>query len=339
VMDPSERAGFVQEVAETVVQNIDISSRIARATKDVRRQGRQALMELQTQQRNENKVLAQAVEEHLDRQQKLRDEHEKLKDATEDLVRWLLPWTPGINCPTTEQREGVLPTTFPFAQPYLAFAGNVCGAASYSISLRKADGLGLGLEVTRLEDPPGLRVESIDPDGVVEAWNRRCIGDFPPERIVRPHDVIVGVNGQVTPDDMLKEFETQWVLRLTLVRAGHLQAEQLQASNAGVAAPPRCGNAFLRPDAPEFQPVGESTSATIPPRVLQPRQPSLPAIPEDESEPDTENADAKGKGLGMIADKGILQANNSKVAASTRHHRLAEDAIYCDKENVPRHAR
>merc|ERR1719223_761701 len=165
-------------------------------------------------------VLAQAVEEHLDRQQKLRDEHEKLKDATEDLVRWLLPWTPGINCPTTEQRDGVLPTTFPFAQPYLAFAGNVCGAASYSISLRKADGLGLGLEVTRLEDPPGLRVESIDPAGVVEAWNRRCAGDFSPERIVRPHDVIIAVNGHGMPDVMLKEFETQW-------------AEQLQARAAG----------------------------------------------------------------------------------------------------------
>lgn len=338
-MDPAERAGFVQEVVETVVHNIDINGRIAQATKDVRQQGRQALMELQTQLGDQNKVLAQAVEEHLDRHQKLRDEHEKLKDATEDLVRLLLPWAPGLNCPTNERREGVLPaTTFPFAQPYMAVAGS-SGFASYSISLRKADGLGLGLEVTRLEDPPGLRVESIDPAGVVEAWNRRCIGDFPPERIVRPHDVIIAVNGHGMPDVMLKEFETQWVLRLTLVRGSHLQAEQLQARAAGAAAPPTCGNVFLRPDAPEFQPVGENSSATIAPRVLQPRQPSLPAIPEDEAEPDSENTDAKGKVLGTMADRGLLQPNKSKVASSNWHNRRAEDAIYCDKENVPHHAR
>lgn len=232
-------------------------------------------------------------------------------------------------------------TTFPFALPYMAVAGSA-GFASYNISLRKADGVGLGLEVTRQEDPPGLRVESIDPAGVVEAWNRRCIGDFPPERIVRPHDVIVAVNGHGTSDEMLKEFETQWVLRLTLVRGSHLQADHLQVSTAGVAAPPTCGNAFLRPDAPEFQPVGEGSSATIAeekkPRVLQPRQPSLPAIPEDEAEPDSENADAKGKLIGTIADRDLLQANKSKVTASSWHSRRAEDVIYCDKENIPRHA-
>jgi len=157
--------------------------------------------------------------------------------------------------------------------------------------------------------------------------------------MVRPHDVIIAVNGHGTPDVMLKEFETQWVLRLTLVRGTHLQAEQVQALAAGVAAPLPGGNAFLRPDAPEFQPVGESSSASIVPRVLQPRQPSLPAIPEDEAEPDSENADTKGKVFAANADKLLPQSNKSKVAASSRHTRQTDDAINSDKENIPHHAR
>lgn len=110
------------------------------------------------------------------------------------------------------------------------------------MTLRKADGAQLGLDVKPLDGPKVLLVEGIRPDGAVEAWNRQCVGTNP-ERAIIAGDQIVSVNSvSYEPDKMLEECRDKQLLKLTLVRGEISEHASLS----------------MRADASEFVPkVGE----------------------------------------------------------------------------------
>lgn len=114
----------------------------------------------------------------------------------------------------------------------------------FSMTLRKADGAELGLNVKALDSQKVVLVEGIRADGAVEAWNRQCVSSAHPERAILAGDRIISVNGiSYEPDKMLEECRDKHLLKLTLLR-GDLGTE--------LAAP-----LTLRADASEFVPKGE----------------------------------------------------------------------------------
>lgn len=141
---------------------------------------------------------------------------------------------------------------------------------TFSITLRKADDVSLGLSVKADEkDDRTLLVESILHGGAVESWNQQWSGDASGERVVVAGDRIIKVNaieGDVRK--MLEECTTQRLVKL-LISRGPAGAQVRAAATCGVsparqvdeAAPvsltasdPPTSN--LRKRAPEFVPSG-----------------------------------------------------------------------------------
>lgn len=106
----------------------------------------------------------------------------------------------------------------------------------FTFTLRKADGADLGLNVSHHEDGTALRVESVRPDGAVEAWNRQCAGTAAQEKVVVIGDNIIAVNGiGGDPKKMLDECRDKQLLRITVAR-GPLKSTALRA-DASVFVP------------------------------------------------------------------------------------------------------
>eukprot|EP00929_Paragymnodinium_shiwhaense_P060361 TRINITY_DN30157_c0_g1_i1.p1 TRINITY_DN30157_c0_g1~~TRINITY_DN30157_c0_g1_i1.p1 ORF type:complete len:446 (+),score=105.58 TRINITY_DN30157_c0_g1_i1:83-1339(+) len=108
---------------------------------------------------------------------------------------------------------------------------------SFSIGLRRADNVPLGLEVAGGDDNC-LLVLMVKPNGAVEAWNRQCPGDF---REIRIGDRICKINDAEDVDSMMNECLNKHLLRMTVRRPGAALANE---------PPP------LRADAVEFVPTG-----------------------------------------------------------------------------------
>lgn len=85
--------------------------------------------------------------------------------------------------------------------------------STFSFTVRKGDTAELGLVVA--EHKRGLRVLSITPGGVVEAWNKQCTGSRVC-RVVRAGHMVVEVNGITGSSPMLLELMSRTLLRLTL---------------------------------------------------------------------------------------------------------------------------
>lgn len=110
---------------------------------------------------------------------------------------------------------------------------------SFTITLRRADTIPLGLDVRGDTDGKCLMVEAVRPGGAVEAWNRLSIGDM---RDIKGGDLIISINGVADADSMREECLNKHLLRMTVARCG-----------PGPAAAPR-GGAAMRAEADEFVP-------------------------------------------------------------------------------------
>lgn len=157
-------------------------------------------------------------------------------------------------------------------------------ASLFSITLRKADGVSLGLSVTANEEGKALIVEAIVPGGAVESWNRQFVDDCTGERVVVPGDRIVRVNGiEKDVARMLEACTTQRLVKLLVARgpggtrarmAADGATQQLSArpgcevgaAAQQAAAHPPWPSSALRSKAPEFVPPG------VEPTPLQPHQ-------------------------------------------------------------------
>mmetsp|Transcript_47201 Transcript_47201/g.132732 ORF Transcript_47201/g.132732 Transcript_47201/m.132732 type:complete len:468 (+) Transcript_47201:66-1469(+) len=149
-------------------------------------------------------------------------------------------------------------------------------SGTFSMTLRKADGADLGLNLSNSETDRVLRIEGIRKGGAVEAWNRLAADK--PDKVVNIGDKIVSVNGIADdPDKMLEECKVKQLLKLTIARAGHpLSAVPVtlpaKAGSPAVKAPPASGtptpsaSAFgspttLRADASVFVPQAPAAGA------------------------------------------------------------------------------
>ena len=174
------------------------------------------------------------------------------------------------------------------------------GCGTFSITLRKADEVSLGLSVNAdEEESKALIVEAVLAGGAVESWNRQCIGDGTGERVVIPGDRIVKVNG-IDNDvkKMLEECTRQRLVKLHIARnthnacaspsrpsstAGAAQALTPARQTAGAAAQEAVDNvtpekSVLRKKAPEFVPSGpdapplkQTRHLAAPPGLFLPR--------------------------------------------------------------------
>jgi len=130
--------------------------------------------------------------------------------------------------------------------PVSPFVGQPPGS-SFSITLRKADGTELGLNVSHNEFDQALKVDGVRGNGAVEAWNKQCLGSSAADRAVLPGDRITSVNGiTCEPAKMLAECRDRMLLRLTVVRGADRSAAGLLGGGCHMS---------LRADASVFVPT------------------------------------------------------------------------------------
>lgn len=94
------------------------------------------------------------------------------------------------------------------------------GLSPISITLRRVEGVPLGLEVRPYDcealNLRCLHVDKIRPGGMADAWNRSCGENN--TRELRPGDRLISVNGATIPEDMRTECATRYCLKLEILR-------------------------------------------------------------------------------------------------------------------------
>lgn len=123
-------------------------------------------------------------------------------------------------------------------------------APTFSLTLRRADNVPLGLDVVGESDTDCLIVEDIRLGGAVEAWNRQCHGD---SREIRRGDRITMINGAKDAETMQDECLNKHLLRMSVVRPDENAAARPPTS-AAISAAAATGNGGLRAEASEFVP-------------------------------------------------------------------------------------
>lgn len=139
--------------------------------------------------------------------------------------------------------------------------GSTSPAPSFTLTLRRADNVSLGLDVRGQSGSSYLVVEAVRPGGAIEAWNRQCAGDT---REIRVGDHITVINGVEEADGMREECLTKHLLKMTVERVPDAPGEQ---PSGGIAQPQQQDSATgLRADADEFVPQGWARGPSAPPR-------------------------------------------------------------------------
>jgi len=146
------------------------------------------------------------------------------------------------------------------AAPVSKSTSGLAAAPTFTLTLRRADQVPLGLEVQGESGASCLTVSSIRPGGAVEAWNRQCAGD---SREIGPGDRIIGINGADNADSMRLECLTKHLLKITVQRSSSQHASQEEAADEGSdaaasvavsAAEAALGESGMRAEANEFVP-------------------------------------------------------------------------------------
>lgn len=121
-----------------------------------------------------------------------------------------------------------LPTSFAPVTPVGAHA-----APSFTLTLRRADNVPLGLDVRGESGESFLIVDTVRPGGAVEAWNRQCAGD---SREIRQGDRIIMINSAEDADAMREECLTKHLLKMTVLRGVPSVAPPISPTLAAAAA-------------------------------------------------------------------------------------------------------
>jgi len=141
----------------------------------------------------------------------------------------------------------------PFTTNGQAGQGLVCGTGIFSFTLRKADGVNLGLNVSHVDDDESdrcLRVESVQSEGAVASWNKQCLSTSWAEKAVIPGDRIICVNtAYYNTAKMLEECKNKQLLKITVVR-GNIPLPAAPTQQAAQSS----GKKELRAGAEEFVP-------------------------------------------------------------------------------------
>jgi hypothetical protein len=105
----------------------------------------------------------------------------------------------------------------PLAQPTLAIDSN---DVVFGLTLRLAEGVGLGLNVDRSHDDQALIIKTVRKQGGIMSWNRMVATSPQCMKVVVPGDKIVLVNGKADCDGMLEEVRNRLLVKLTICRSG-----------------------------------------------------------------------------------------------------------------------
>jgi len=96
------------------------------------------------------------------------------------------------------------------------------------ITLRRADGGKLGLDLQHTDFNRGLEVMAVQPGGAVDAWNRQCSSEA---RMILPGDSIVAVNDACDAEIMLTECREKLLLAMKLKPGPKRCCENVLAQN------------------------------------------------------------------------------------------------------------
>lgn len=290
--DPEGHRLLVAELAQAVLRKVEFEGRLKTVAKGVQRNGKHLLVDLQRWQREMHAAASQDLQRQEDALRGLQAENTQLKDTIRSLADWLVMmgfpipqaelapgmWTPppsvavanrasahATSPPVPGRKSAASPGPAPTAPGTSALPAQLQSSKvdghPVVVTLRRADGIALGLRVASEWEEKALRVEGIEPGGAAEAWNRLC----DPARAIRQGDVLVAVNGAMMDAlGMLQECQSQSLLRIVIARG---QDGPLPTTTpTGTTRRPRAAKT-LDADAPEFTPT-----LTPPRRVLGERQ-------------------------------------------------------------------
>lgn len=122
------------------------------------------------------------------------------------------------------------------------------GGSTFSFSLRKANGVSLGLEmVWGSPDDEEMTVTKIKPGGAIATWNNQCIGGPGAGKSVAVGDKITSVNGETNVEKMLQECREQTLLRLTITRkpSSEESSPNLSHHRSPLESPPQIERDYL----------------------------------------------------------------------------------------------
>mmetsp|Transcript_73378 Transcript_73378/g.162296 ORF Transcript_73378/g.162296 Transcript_73378/m.162296 type:complete len:335 (+) Transcript_73378:126-1130(+) len=88
----------------------------------------------------------------------------------------------------------------------------------FSFTLRLANGVGLGLNVTRSHDDYALIVKGVLPEGGIQSWNRQVLGSSKCMKAVELGDAIVSANGTTGCQGMLDALMGTHLVKLSILR-------------------------------------------------------------------------------------------------------------------------
>lgn len=129
--------------------------------------------------------------------------------------------------------------------------GNSSAATTFSLTLRRADNVPLGLDLRGSAGESCLVVEAVRPGGAIEAWNRQCAGDT---REMRIGDKIILINGASDADSMQEQCSSKYLLRMTVLRGSSADSEQQPDGTLQMQLERSASGSGLRADADEFVP-------------------------------------------------------------------------------------
>lgn len=95
------------------------------------------------------------------------------------------------------------------------------GGYTFTLTLRKADGVELGLSTTHVKGSRNahhLIVTDVATGGAIDSWNRQCVGGPRAGKVVAARDRIICVNGASDVDGMLWECTQKVLLKMTVLR-------------------------------------------------------------------------------------------------------------------------
>lgn len=234
----------------TLVQQLrtEVTLQIEASVANVWQKGMKNLQQAQEKNAVENTALEAELRKFKERQEVLAQENRRLRAAMDSLVRCISGFCPVPSAPgraeSVDFKDFFTPAPSPASsaaaaavlQENLLMASDpklpVSKAnddvehsscqATFTFTLRKADGVPLGLDVSHAKGGRGLRVEKVQAGGAVEAWNRQCpnTGCEAENRLVQPGDMVVAVNNvSGEPSAMLNECRNKQLLCMTIIRA------------------------------------------------------------------------------------------------------------------------
>lgn len=252
-MTKSCSAAFAEELSRSVREDVD--AQMAQAAEVLWDRGRQAVRNLEQLQVERTAKLEGELRQCVEAQKALEQENEELKGTLTDIARRLAHLGAGPptipNMGPSFRSDGESSTRFhtpvgspvpapeslsspwaglpsvpafpnggmsPSPEALAAMHGGMDDGSNtyFHLTLRRADDVPLGLDVSSGEDGPWLTVESVRSGGAVEAWNRQCSNEV---RAIIAGDRIISVNGVEEAQGMREECRTKRLLRIVVSRS------------------------------------------------------------------------------------------------------------------------